>query len=230
MNDGVNSIDSLIRKLEHLKTRIVFDSRYPMISLVFRHIVPYFSSKRQIFVVYSDTMCRRLENIFSLIKEESVEVADILEEANIIKIGLSSDIPFGSLYGHIPYEEPEDIFSGLRDTLMKLDSDDLLIFYGTHLIPALYGSSVLSDVMRLFDALPKGITLFTPVPKGINEKRVDNIITRFYDVILKISKEENIMCLDEETYLIGVMQSYIKNIPPGFSRFRVRRDGKLVKA
>lgn len=112
---------------------------------------------------------------------------------------------------------------------LNIDNDDLLVFYGMHLIPALYGSSTLIDIMRLFDSLPKEVTLFSPVPEGVNDERVENVLTRFYDVILRIKKDNSIMCLDEEVYLIGVNQSYIRRISQDFSRFRVRGDGKLVK-
>ncbi|AGK61455.1 hypothetical protein Asulf_01472 [Archaeoglobus sulfaticallidus PM70-1] len=219
----------LIKKLEHLKTRIVFDSRYPMLKLLFHYVIPCFSSKRQIFVVFSDTMCRWLENAYLSFKEESPKIVEILRNASIIKIGFSEDVPFGRLYEQVPYGNPKETLSELEDLLSKLKNDDLLVCYGTHLIPALYGANTLSSILRIFDILPKWITLFAPEPDNVYERHVDNLIQRFYDVILRIKKEEEYVSFGEETYLIGVDQSYIRDIQPGFAKFCIEKDGKLVR-
>lgn len=169
----------LIKKLEHLKTRIVFDSRYPMLNLLFSYIIQYFPSKRQIFVIFSDTMCRRLENAYLSFKEESPKIMEILGNASIVKIGLSEDVPFGSLYKQIPYGRPKEILSKLEDLLNKLKNDDLLVFYGIHLIPVLYGADTLSGILRIFDRLPKWITLFAFEPDNVYERYVDNLFRDF---------------------------------------------------
>jgi hypothetical protein len=135
-----------------------------MLSLLFHYIIPCFSSKRQIFAVFSDTMCRRLENAYLSFKEESPEMVEILGNASIIKIGLSEDVPFGRLYEHIPYGKPKETLSELEDLLRKLKNGDLLVFYGMHFIPALYGVEILSSIMRIFDTLPRESLSLPPYP------------------------------------------------------------------
>jgi hypothetical protein len=219
-------ISSIIKKLEHLKTRIVFNSRYPMLSLLFHYIVPCFSSKRQIFVVFSDTMCRRLETAYLSFKEVS-PIKEVLKNAHIIKVGLSEDVPFGVLYAQITYEEPKEVLSEIEDVLSKMKNEDLVVFYGVHFIPALYGADVLGNILRIFDVLPKRITLFAPEPNNVYERHVDNLIQRFYDVVLRIKRSEDFVGFGEETYFIGVEQSYVWGIPPGFARFCIGKDGRL---
>lgn len=57
-------LDSLIPKLEGLRTLVVYNSPYAVRSLLFYHIIPHFSSKNIFIAVYSDTMYRRLEKTY----------------------------------------------------------------------------------------------------------------------------------------------------------------------
>jgi hypothetical protein len=60
--------------------------------------------------------------------------------------------------------------------------------------------------------------------------RTNRVIEKLYDVILRIRKENECFgCDEEDTYIIGIEQSILRDIPPSYARYRVSENGKLVR-
>ncbi len=221
-------LGEIIPKFEHRRIRIIYDSSYAALCLFLYHILPYFSSKRVFIAAYSDVLCRRLEEIYNSLVQDSHEVRKILESAYIIKVGANEEAPFGKLYSFIPQGNAYEEFDGLEGIFGKLNDDDLLILYGLYLFPAIYGKETLKRMVWLFNAIPKKVTVFGLCSEGLYERRVDKVVEKMYDVILRVRKEKEEF-FSEGIYTIGVEQSIVRDIQPGFMRFKILDNGKFVR-
>jgi len=153
----------------------------------------------------------------------------MLKDVKIIKIGKNYDVPFGELYEFIPYDEIEDGFVRIEHAFRKLKGDDLLIFFGMHLIPVIYGREILRGLMELYDAIPRDITLLSTCPEHIYDKNLEMIIRMFYDIVLRIKKEDELFRFGRDTYLIGVEHSTIPEIKPRFGRYVIDSNGRFIR-
>ncbi len=222
--EDILEFGSLLSKLENRRVRIIYDSLYAVRSLLFYHILPYFSSEKRLFmVVYTDSMYRRLENTYYSISE--LEVKEILNKVNIIKIGQKENTSLGELYRFIPRSTPREDLDELKTTLEKLSDNDLVVFFGLFLVYA-FDRSVICDLFNLFDALPEKITLFDLHLDGVYDDMANNIVTKLYDVILRIKKETEFF--GEDAYLVGVEESILMDIPPSYERFKIV-DSRFTK-
>ena len=219
-------LDNLISKLESLKTLIVYDSLYASRSLLFHHILPQFSSKNIFIAVYSDTMYRRLEKTYESILKTSPEVKKILEGARIIKIGTKKEISFGQLYKLV---SGPSWLKPLTNIVRELSSKDLLLLHGFSIIPVMYGQKGLRDVLRLLDSAHGDITVIGKCSEKLYSENTEKLLERFYDVVLEIKRTKGEFPGFEETYTVGVRQSILMDIRPGFGRFKIGDDGRLVE-
>lgn len=216
---------SIISKLDGLRIKIFYDSAYALRSLLFFHILPQFSFKNLFIAVFSDTMQRRLGKTYETMVRTSPEIAQILERANIIKIGTKNEVPFGRLYQLIP--------SGLtwlrtfREFLKGLGEKDLILFHGFSILPKIYGKTYVKNVLNLFESIPDGPTVIGKSSKKIYDDATIGFTNMFYDVVLEIERIEEVGF--EEFYKIGVSQSIVGDVQPGFGRFKIGRDGHLVE-
>lgn len=218
-----------IGKFEGKRIRIVYDQTYPAVSLVFYHILPTFKSKRLVICAYSDTTCRKLKEHYRFISERSPDVAKLLDNALFIKIGRRDSIPFGRLYEFIPEDRIKMELNRLELAAGKIRSNDLVLILGFYLMQAIYGRSLLRSLIRLIDILPEDVTLITLSPYGLYDYTTSRIIDRFYDVVIRIVKEEEPLEFGEDVYIIGVEESITREIPPGFERYKILPDGRLCK-
>lgn len=227
--DIMENIDDLILKLENLRTRLIYDTPYPTVSFIFFHFIPKFQFKDKYILIFSETICRGLSKVHKSLSRYSTDISEILSDVKIIKIGKNYEVPFGELHEFIPYEEIEDGFMRIEHAFRKLKGDDLLIFFGMHLIPVIYGREILRGLMELYDAIPKDITLLSTCPEHIYDKNLESVIRMFYDIVLRIKKEDELFRFGRDAYLIGVEQSSIPEIKPRFGRYIIDSTGKFIR-
>jgi len=210
-----------------LRTLIIYNSPYAARSLLFYHIIPQFSSKNIFIAVYSDTMYRRLEKTYESISKTSPQIAKLLDKAKIIKIGTKDRVSFGELYEFINL----DLTWHRRfvDVVKRLHDDDVIIFHGFSIIPLMYGMKAMMDMLKVLDMMPEGITLINKCSEKLYDEAVNKLMERFYDVVLKVERSEGEFLGFEETYTIGVDQSIVMDIKPGFARFKIGEDGRLIE-
>ncbi len=220
-------LDDLIPKLESLRTLIVYASPYAERSLLFYHLLPHFSRSKNIFIaVYSDTMYRRLEKTYESISHASPEIKSLLEEVKIIKIGRKKDA-FGELYQLIT---PDATWhKKFVEVAKRLGKDDVLLFHGFSIVPIMYGEKAMVEMLRLLDEVSEDLTLINKCSEHLYDETTEKLLERFYDVVVKVERDEESFLGFEETYTIGVYQSIVMEIRPGFARFRIGEDGRLVK-
>ncbi|AEA47111.1 hypothetical protein [Archaeoglobus veneficus] len=203
-------LDSLLPRLEHLRTLIVYNTPYAARSLLFYHILPHFSSKNIFIAVYSDTMYRRLEKTYESILKSSPDIAKLLDRAKIIKIGSKDRTSFGELYELI---NPDlNWHRNLSDVVKGLGEDDVLLFHGFSIIPTLYGRKAMIDMLKLLDQISEDVTLINKCSKKLYDGQVEKVMERLYDVVLRVERSEGEFLGFEESYMIGVDQSIIMNI------------------
>ena len=219
----------VIPKFEGRRIRIVYDQTYPAVSLVFYHILPEFKSKRLVIGVYSDTMCRKLKEHYRFISKHAPEIAEILDRAYFVKVGRKDTIPFGRLYDFIPEDVVKREFERIELAVSKLRDGDIVLVFGFYLMYAIYGRWLLKNLIRIVDALPENITLVSLSPYGLYDYATTRIIERFFDVVIRIVKEEEPLDFGEDIYIIGVEESITREIKPGFERFKILPDGRLSK-
>jgi len=219
----------VIRKFEGRRVRVVYDQTYPAMSLVFNHIVPEFREKRLIVGIYSDTTCRVLKEQYKFLAKNAPDVAKILDRAYVVKIGRRDIIPFGKLYQFIHEDAMKREFEKLEVAVSKLDDNDLLLLFGFYLMYPIYGRWVLKNLMWLADLLPERLTLISLSPYGLYDFTTNKIVERFFDVVVRIVKEEEPLDFGEDIYIVGVEESVTRDIKPGFERYKMLPDGSLSK-
>ncbi len=226
--DIIESIDELVSKLESLRTRVVYDSQYPTITFIFYHFLPKFRFKNKYILIFSETVSRSLSKIYGSISRDK-GIAEILRDVRVIKIGKSYEVPFGKLHEFISYEDIEEGFVKIEQIFQKMDEDDLLLFFGIHLIPVIYGKEILRGLMELYDAIPKDATLLSTCPEHLYDRNLETIVRMFYDVIIRIKKEDELFRFGRDAYLIGVEQSSIPDVRPRFGRYVIDITGRFVR-
>ncbi len=220
VNDLVQSnhefdLDDVVSKLEGLRTLIVYDSKYVVRTLIFGKIIPQYADKRLFIAVYSDSMMRRLGKTYESIPDERIK--RILDEAAIIKVGLNENVPFGKLHAYVNIHS--EWWDDLIDELYKL-GDSFLLFHGFSLLPIVYGNEAWKYLMDIFDALPDEITFVNKISSSLYDENVKRFMERFHDVILAVRREEDFFPVGR-TYWIGVEQSIIFDIKPGYARYKL---------
>jgi hypothetical protein len=217
-------LQQVVSRLEGLRTKLVYDSHRALRSLLFYHILPAFSSKNLFIAVFSDTMHRRLEKTYESIAKKSPEVAELIDKANVIKIGVRKETAFGKLYEFVT---KESLWLGRLFGIMEcLGEDDLVILYGFSLIPMMYGSKSIGSVLRLFDSLPVKLTLLVECPEESYNEEIARLTESLYDVVLRVER-----CDEpgfEGIYKIGVDQSIVDAVA-GYARYKIEKDGWLVE-
>ncbi len=219
----------LIPKFEGRRVRIVYDQTYPAISLAFYHILPEFKDKRLIIAVYSDSMCRKLREHYEFISKHSPQVAEILDKAYFVKVGRKDSVPFGRLYEFVPEDDISKEFERLEISAGKLREKDVVFVFGFYLMFAIYGRWMLRKMVRILDLLPENLTLISLSPYGLYDYSTSRVIDKFFDVVIRIVKEEEPLDFGQDIYIIGVEESVTREIKPGFERFKILPNGKLSK-
>lgn len=231
------NLQSLIPKFENKRVRIVYDAPYPAISLLYKHIVPFFNPDKLYFVVYSDAVCRRLREMYKSFKDECPEIAQILNNAQFIKIGQKICSPFsgddcriGSKGLNLIHEKGilED-YVGLENISSNFDKNCFAIFAGIYMLPSIYGPSAIKNIHQIFSSIPKDTTLFSFYPEGFLEPRHNKSLEKLYDIILRVKREKEFFFFGEDTYLMGVDHSIVKDIRPGFSRYTIDDEWDLIE-
>ncbi len=218
-----------IPKFEGRRVRIVYDQTHPAISLAFHHILPEFKNKRLIIAVYSDSMCRKLREHYDFISKHSPNIAKILDKAYFVKVGRKDSVPFGRIYEFIPEDTISKEFERLEISACKLREEDIVFVFGFHLMFAIYGRWIFRKIIRIFDLLPERITLISISPYGLHDYSTSRTIDKFFDVVIRIVKEEEPLDFGQDIYIIGVEESVTREIKPGFERFKILPDGRLSK-
>ncbi len=223
-----HALEELIPKLEGLRTRIVYDFQAARDVLFFHHILPYFSSKRIFFVVYSDIACRKLKKKYEWMSELYPDIAKILDKTYSIKIGQNDSIAFGNLFDFIRENGSFKWLDALADSLKKIKDEDMIVLSGFSLFVAINGQNALREALRLIDSLAENVTFFGFYQEGLYDDQTNRLMEKFYDVIIRVKKEDEFTGFGETTFLVGVEQSVVGDIEPGFARFKIE-DGKLVE-
>jgi len=219
-------IKKLISNLENLRTLIVYDSPYVLRSILFYDIIPYFLNKnKEIYIViFTDTMERRLAISYQSILKVNPEIAKLLEQIKIIKIGTKKTSYFGRLHAFITLNQ--DWWKLLRDIVKNMSDNDVVIFHGYSILPILLKDKM-HLMMNVIDAMPDDITFICKVHDSIHRReKMMRHMDLLYDILIRIKKEDFTF---EDTYIIGIYESVILDIKPEMWRFKIDRDGKLVR-
>ena len=227
-------IEEVLSLLRNRRVEIAYDSSYPAISLLFYHILPYFTDQNKIFVIYSDNACRRLREVCKSLSKEAPELVNILKNSKAIKIGQKKCIPFGlhcseDVSSFIPEDLALDDYAGLTSIAESVTGEDVLVLVGFYIMPMIYGREALRSIYAMFNALPSEITVFSLYSEGFLENSVDKAIKKLHDVVIRIKREDEFFDFGEDIYLVGVDQSIIREIRPGYARYRIGDDGRFVR-
>jgi hypothetical protein len=155
---------------------------------------------------------------------------EILDKTNIVKIGVKRKEPFGKLYAHIPEGDFVDEVRSFETVASTLTDDDVIILAGFYLMPAIHGRERLKGIVRMFDSFPENITIFGLYPYGLYDRGTNRVIERLYDVVIRVKRDNGDFGYNgEDSYVIGVEQSILRDVPPSYARYRVSGNGRLVK-
>ena len=228
-------LKSLIPKFQNKRVRIVYDDAYPAISLLYGHILPYFRAKKLVFVTYSDSICRRLHEMYKSMNDDKMPAARLLEKALFIKIGQKECYPFEKPcargYRDLVLIKEDRIFDYefIENIVEYVTPDCILILAGFYLLPAIHGMRAVKGLYRFFSEIPEETTLFSFYPRNFLDERLNRLLEKLFDVVVSIKKEDEFFQFGGETYLIGIEQSIIRDIKPGYARFRIGEDWNLIE-
>ena len=216
----------LISKLENLRTLIVYDSPYVLRSILFYDILPYFLDKnKEIYIViFTDTMERRLAKSYQSILKVNPEIAKLLEQVKIVKIGTKRSIYFEKLHAFISLNQ--DWWKLLKDIVKNMNDSDVVIFHGYSILPILLKDNI-HLMINVIDAMPDDITFICKVHDSIHQReKMMRHMDILYDLLIRIKREDLTF---DDSYIIGIYESVILDIKPEMWRFKINKDGKLVK-
>jgi|GEM_PF-3375952 hypothetical protein len=215
-------IDEITSKFEGKRVRLLFDSWYPASIYLLNHYLPVFSSKRKIFVAFTDLIWRNFELLFEKIGG--------YEDTYVIKIGHNDDIRFGELYEYIPLSnDAESVSERLSEILEKLKIQDVVIFLGFYMGELFYGDSISNfNQLKVYSFLPEGITLLRFDETGFYKEVINHFIRRLHDLEVIIKREDELYSFGEEVYTFGISQTLFEELPSGYARVRVE-NGRLVE-
>ncbi len=217
-------LEDLISRLDGLRTLLVYDSPVTVWSLLFHHILSHFESKNVYLAIYSESMNRRASKSYESLLRTSPEKARNLDKVNIIKIGTNEEIPFGKLYEFIKLDE--SWCDKLENIIKNFDNSDVVIFHGFSLVQILYDKKWLIQKLRFFDHIPPDVTIINKVSKEFYSGWEEGVLKKLHDVVIKIEKSERGLVDYDNSYLIGVEQSIIVDVPINrFARFRLNDAG-----
>ena len=171
-------------------------------------------------VIYSDTAYRRHKIKYEQLKEKSPGIAEILDKANIIKIGYRDDTSFGKPYYFISETDLEEDINILGSVLEKLSDDDLVVSTGFFKLVATFGKDIIQHVIKIVDFLPEKITMLSFYQSNLYDTRTNRLINKLYDIVIRI-KDEVEITFGENTYLIGVEESIVWDVIPSFQRYKI---------
>ncbi|WP_048085526.1 hypothetical protein [Archaeoglobus veneficus] len=235
-------IDGLIEFCNGKRVRIIYSVHIPALAFLFHHYLPHFIRKEKeiVFLLYSEGLARKLEveyqAFFEKMDPEKQKIKDALDNARIIKVGSNEKIPFGKLGDYIQLTDLDTIMDELTTKLSNFDGNVLLVIYGLHLVSAVYGSKGVERILKLFDVLEDDLTMVSMVPSEIYPTSHHVLFQELYDIVIKISTEEEFVAFGEDTFLVGIVQSFTPKIPIGYMRVRVipelrlERIGTLVRS
>ncbi len=216
-------IESVVPKLEGLRTLVVYDSPVTARILILRHILPHYSNKNIYLAIYSESMCRKARKSYESIIKTHPESANLLNKVKIIKIGFNEEVPFGELHQFINIEE--QWCEKLADILMDFSSKDIIIFHGFSLVQLLYSKDWLVRNLKFFDRIPSDITVINKISKNFYRGWVEGVLRKLHDVVIRAEKSERGLLDHEESYLIGVEESTVIDIPLSSARFKLSETG-----
>ena len=224
-HQGVNmNFEHLFRKMDGRRTRLVYEDTYAGMVFTFYNLLPYFSKLKELYVVnYSETACRRMGEIYRSLKKDNPELAEIFGRMKIIKVGNREHTSYGELHQFINAGDVREELKTLGDVISTLPKNAFLMLRGLYLVPAIYGKAILGDVMRLFDAIPDGITLVEYYSEGILGERLNRIVEKFFDIIIGIRKDDAIF--GDNNFILSIEQSIIQGLEPRSWRVRIGYGG-----
>lgn len=234
--DAGISLNKLIALCEGKRVRIAYNAHIPAIAFLFHHFIPQFidEGKKLYFLVYSESLTRKLEvdyqSFFEDMTPEKQKVKQSLDDTLVIKVGSDDTIPFGQIDRFIHLTDLDSTMDEMIAMASSLDENALLVEYGLHLIPDIYGSKGLEKVFKFFESLERDLTFVSLVPLKMHSTYpYHGSFQDLYDVVIKVSTEEEFVAFGEETFLIGISHSYTPKIPLGYMRVIVTPDFKLKK-
>jgi hypothetical protein len=216
-------LNNVISKLDGLRTLIVYDSPLAVRAILLGHILPYYSNKNVYIIIYSESMCRRAKKSYESFIKICSEKAKMLDKINIIKIGFNKDVPFGNLYEFINLNE--SWYDRLSNIIKDFDKKDIIIFHGFSLVQLMYRKDWIIKELKFFDSIPSDTTIINKISNNFYRDWIEGVMKKLHDVVIRVEKSETSLLDHEESYLIGVEESIVADLPTFCSRFKLSEDG-----
>jgi len=219
-------LTDFMRELEGLRSRILYDSSVVKDLFIFQHIIPSYSDRDVYLVLYSEALyhkfCRRAEYLMFT----EPDMAKLLDNINVIKIGHTDEINFGKLYAFIEHSTPREEIASLMETLKSLDRKSVLILYSSiaYIMNMLDEKEALRLLLESYGILPRGVTLFG-FKHLKTQTRIDYYINDLYDVLITIRRDES--SFDYSTYVFEA-ECQLSDVCYRTGRLKVE-NGRLIQ-
>ncbi len=226
MEDIYVRLTDLMKDLNGMRTRVLYDSPVVKDLFILQHVIPSYSDRDIYIVIYSDALyykfCKRAEYLMFT----DPNMAKLLDSLNIIKVGNSGEVSFGRLYAFIEHSTPREEYSSIIEVLSRLKKDDVLVLYSSvaYIMSMLDEKEALRLLIESYGIIPKGITLFG-FKHLKTQTRIDYYINDLYDVLITIRRDEN--AFDYSTYIFEV-ECQLSDVCYKTGKLKIR-DGKLVQ-
>jgi len=197
-------LEDLMKELEGMRIRVVYDSRQALVGFLFGEVLPFFigEGKNVNFVVHSEHALRKVD-IISRSYDRT-----LFEGVRVFKIGETKDVPFGKLERFISMRD-RSIFKKLIRVFKSFDEEkDVVFLFGFYTIP-FFHRKPLRKILELFEAMPSKLTVIMPQPADIFNGRINAIIGKIFDVDFVIRRSEEFL---KEYYVVQLEQSIIPGL------------------
>ncbi len=197
-------LEDVIRKLEGLRIRVIYDSRQALVGLLFGEMLPIFvrMDKRINFVVHSEHALRKVEIVSRQYNRE------IFRDVRVFKIGNKPEVPFGRLERFIRMKD-KNMFKKLNAVFKSFrEGKDVVFLFGFYTIMFFHRNS-LPRFLEIFESVPSMITLIMPQPVDVFGRSVNAIVGKIFDLDFVIRRSEEYL---EESYTVHIEQSLIPGL------------------
>ena len=218
--------ESLLPLLNGLRILIIYDNFYTLGSLCF-YAAPYYLIKGgDVYaVLYSEHVYRNAKKIYEYVSKNYPMFSEILNSINVVKIGVNDDISFGKPYRFI--NENDNWIDHLTELMENVNEEDLIVLFGFSLLVPIYKDDAPKFFLKMYNAIPEGVTVFCPYYKKTYENYPSDFIDLLHDVVFYIRRNEAF--LDQEVYTLEILQGLVGVLKPMSINFKIEKDFKLKR-
>ena len=201
-------IETLVKNLRGVSTAIIFDDCYGVMSLLAELLKRI--DDELFFVVFSDTICRRLKVYYNLIEKIDRDFYEILKNVKVIKIGEEEHAFNNNLYEILDLSEEGGWFDELINIFKHLPKHSVILFFGFDLIEKFFQDAWVDFYKNFWKMCEEDRTIILLYQKNFYK----DFYSHIFDLVISLTKTEMGDMKSTRNYIVEIYRSIVPNLPP----------------